>query len=187
MKIFIVRKDEKVAVSTQDEAAADWGADRVVYVDRKDHANAHYDIRPDTIVGVYRLDLLAARGKRAKKRARESLLDYMSHVFRHEGKFFEYISGRSCDDKAELLQMYQEACDRFIKGYRSNQPSGRPKTRTYADDEALWIDAMWHDRRHSNNASRIEAIKARFPKFNQAAWYDPNLQNQIKNLKEQTK
>lgn len=195
MRIFIVRKDDKVAVSTQEDAAEAFKAERILYVDRQTHDPENPDFRPTDVVGIFRLDLLAAQGKKASKRARQSLLGYMTHIFRNEATLIESSTGRTCGDKAELLEMYEEACSRFLRGYKSGQVSGRPKTRTYSNEQALLIDSTWHDKRYTNNAQRIEAIidigkRREMPvlvNFNQAAWYDKDLQNQIKNLKEQSK
>lgn len=184
MKIFIVRKDDKIAVSTQEEAAKIWGYDDIFYVDRDQHSLGCVEVRPTDIVGIYRLDLLAAQGKKASKRARESLLEYMTTVFRREGTIVELSTGRTCENKADLLEMYHEACNRFLRGYKSGQVSGRPKKRIYTDGQALQIDTVWNDRRHRNNSQRVEAVQKFVPGFNQAAWYDKDLQKQIANLKE---
>ncbi|MGI9351829.1 MAG: hypothetical protein ACR2O3_09720 [Rhizobiaceae bacterium] len=174
MKIAFVRTDERTAVSTQEQAAAAWSADRVIHVDRKDHQVSDVDVRRGDVVGIYDLHLLAARGMRAKKRARESLVDYMKTIFDAGATIEEIRTGRTCESKADLVAMFSDACDSFLSGYKTGRSAGRPRKHVYSDSEREHIAVLWNDKRHKNNLERVAAVQRHYSKFNRAAWYAMN-------------
>jgi len=171
MKIAFIRTDERTAVSTQEQAATAWGADRVIHVDRKDHKVSEVDVRRGDVIGIYDLHLLAARGIKAKKRARESLVAYMRTIFDAGATIEEIRTGRTCESKADLLMMFNDACDSFLSGYKTGRRAGRPRKHVYSDDQREHIEVLWNDKRHKNSLERVAAVQRHYPKFNRAAWY----------------
>ncbi len=174
MKIAFIRTDERTAKSTQTEAANAWGASKTIDVDRKDHDVKDVDVRRGDVIGVYELHLLAARGVKAKKRARESLVAYMKTIFDAGATIEEIRTGRTCESKADLVLMFNEACDKFLSGYKTGRSAGRPRKHNYSDSEREHIAVLWNDKRHKNNLERVAAVQRHYSKFNRAAWYAMN-------------
>jgi hypothetical protein len=172
-KIAIIRKDAKIAESTQVEAARFWGVtdEDMWFVERPDHDIKNLIVRKGDAVGIYRLDLLASRGKKAKLLARQSLKNHVTDFLRVGATIHELSTGRSCSDKAELIEMYDEARDRFLSDFKTGNASGRPPVHVYDAKERDHIEIIWNDRRHKNNTARVVAVREHYPAFNEAVWY----------------
>lgn len=169
MRIALIRKDSAITLKVQKAAADEWGAERFVYPERDEHDLDDLDVRPTDIVGIYRLDLLAARGQKAKFKARKSILNYMLKIFSEEAFVEEISTGRTCKNKSDMIQMYDDACDVFIKG-KTGKPSGRPVVVGYSQEQVDQIKRIWENTIPPNE-NRLKAVRELFPNFKLNHWY----------------
>ena len=178
VKLAYIRSDQRCAVSTQVAAAIEWGVP-----DDPNHIWKHKTgqvtikeflevIRMGDDVGIYRLDLLAPRGAKAKKRPGRELRAIVDKLFEVGVKVTELETGRTCSDRQELIAMYDDAIHRFgsNRGSTSNRP-GRKPIHAYTPEQVNHIKLLWNDARNASVPHKVAAVQEHYPKFNKAVWY----------------
>lgn len=169
VKYFAIRKDRRVSVKTQEQAARAAGYDPDFFVrldqdgvealigsDDPEHPPAH--LRRGHQLGIYRYDLIAPLRSKSHDRTPRKVLKEATDRLLEIGVFLEEIdSGRTCKDENGVYLIYADAVDRLAGNTGTSRKRGRPK-KARSDEDIAAAKAIWESNKYASNQEAVAAM-----------------------------
>lgn len=175
-KYFAIRKDRRVSLKTQEQAARSAGYDprRFVYlhdvdlnelVGETDPAKLEKTQKPERFMlrqgyqlGIYRYDLLVPlKSEDGEKRPRTKL-EHVTDKLLEIGVFVEELEPRrTCKDNNGVYEMYRDAVRRLAGNTGVSRRRGRP-AKIRSDEDIKAAKAIWESVKYASNQEAVDAM-----------------------------